>query len=100
MTTLYDILRRPVVTEKSNYLSGKLNQVVFEVAQDATKAQIKDAIESVFEVTVLRVNVINVPPKRARRLRSRRILVRRSSYKKAIITLAPGQTISIFEGVR
>jgi large subunit ribosomal protein L23 len=100
MTTLYDILRRPVVTEKSNYLSGKLNKVVFEVAQDATKEQIKDAIESVFDVTVLQVNVINVPPKRARRLRSRRILVRRSSYKKAIITLAPGQTISIFEGVR
>jgi large subunit ribosomal protein L23 len=100
MTTLYDVLRRPVVTEKSNYLSGKLNQVVFEVASDATKQQVKDAIESVFDVTVVRVNVINVPPKRARRLRSRRILVRRSSYKKAIITLAPGQTISIFEGVR
>jgi large subunit ribosomal protein L23 len=100
MTTLYDILRRPVVTEKTNYLNGKLNQVVFEVTQDATKEQVKEAVETVFDVKVLKVNVINMPAKRARRLRSRRILVRRGSFKKAIVTLAPGQTISIFEGVR
>jgi ribosomal protein L23 len=45
------------------------------------------------------VNVINVPPKRGRRLRSRRLLVRKAAYKKAIVTLAEGQTLQIFEGV-
>ncbi len=98
--TIYDVLRRPIITEKTNYLNGKLNQVVFEVATDASKAQVKEAIETIFDVSVLRVNVINVPAKRTRRLRSRRIMVRRGGYKKAVITLAPGQTISIFEGVK
>jgi large subunit ribosomal protein L23 len=100
MTTVFDVLRRPVVTEKTNYLSGKLNKYVFEVADDATKGQVKDAVETLFDVTVEKVNIVNVPAKRARRMRSRRVLVRRSSYKKAIIELAPGQTISMFEGVR
>ena len=53
-----------------------------------------------FDVDVLRVNVINVPPKRSRRLRSRRMMVRRGTYKKAIVTLAPGDTIQEFEGVK
>ncbi len=100
MSTLYDVLRRPLVTEKSNYQSGKLNQYVFEVTLDATKNMIKDAVETIFNVEVVRVNVINVPPKRSRRWRSRRMLVRRSAYKKAIVTLAPGNRIDIFEGVR
>jgi large subunit ribosomal protein L23 len=100
MTVLYDILRRPYVTEKANYQNSKLNQYVFEVAQDATKATIKDAIEALFDVSVERVNVINVPAKRSRRSRSRRMLVRRSAYKKAIVTLAPGNTIDAFEGVK
>jgi large subunit ribosomal protein L23 len=50
-------------------------------------------------VNVVRVNVINVPAKRGRRLRSRRLLVRKPAYKKAVITLAEGQTLQIFEGV-
>lgn len=100
MTTIYDILRRPIITEKSSFQSSKLNQYVFEVDRKATKAQIKNAIEKLFSVTVLRVNVINVPAKRTRRARSRRLLVRRISYKKAIVTLAAGDTIDVFEGVR
>jgi large subunit ribosomal protein L23 len=100
MTTIFEVLRRPVVTEKSNYQVGSLNQYVFEVADDATKEMVKEAIETIFEVTVTRVNMINVPAKRTRRLRSRRIMVRRGGYKKAIIVLTPGQTISLFEGVR
>lgn len=100
MTTIYDVLRRPIITEKSNYLNGKLHQYVFEVAQDATKQMIKDAVETLFDVDVLRVNVINVPPRRSRRARSRRLLVRRSGYKKAIVTLAPSDTIDVFEGVK
>ena len=99
MTTMYDVLRRPLVTEKSSYQSGRLNQYSFIVADDATRKQIKDAIETLYDVNVLRVNVINVPAKRGRRLRSRRLLVRKPAYKKAIITLAEGQSLQIFEGV-
>ena len=100
MATIYDVLRRPLITEKSNYQNANLHQYVFEVATDATKTLIKDAIEALFDVDVLRVNVINVPPKRSRRLRSRRMMVRRGTYKKAIVTLAPGDTIQEFEGVK
>jgi large subunit ribosomal protein L23 len=100
MTSIYDILRRPIITEKSNYQAGDLNQYVFEVNMDATKQMVKDAIETVFDVDVVRVNIINVPAKRSRRWRNRRVKVRRSAYKKAIITLEPGETIDVFEGVR
>jgi large subunit ribosomal protein L23 len=102
MSTIYNVLRRPLITEKSNYQNDKLNQYVFEVAPDATKTLVKDAVETLFDgVLVERVNMINVPARRSRRARSRRVMVRRSSYKKAIITLAPdSKTISVFEGVR
>ena len=99
MATLYDVLRRPLVTEKSSYQSGKLNQYSFIVADTATRKQVKDAIETIYDVTVLRVNIINAPAKRGRRLRSRRLLVRKPAYKKAVVTLAEGQTLQIFEGV-
>ena len=99
MTSIYDILRKPIITEKSSYQSSELNQYVFEVHRKATKAQIKEAVETLFDVTVLRVNVINVPAKRSRRARSRRLLVRRPGFKKAIITLAEGDSIDVFEGV-
>ena len=96
----YEILMRPIITEKSNYMNSKLQQYVFEVASDATKPLVKDAVETLFDVEVLRVNVINVPAKRTRRIRSRRVMIRRSGYKKAIVTLAPGETIDVFEGVK
>jgi large subunit ribosomal protein L23 len=100
MTTVYDILKRPLITEKSSFQSGKLNQYAFEVAPGATKPQIKAAVETLFDVQVERVNVLVLPPKRSRRARSRRLLVRRSSLKKAIVTLAAGQSIDVFEGVK
>lgn len=100
MTTLYDVLIRPLVTEKSSFQSGKMNQYSFVVANHANKTMIKDAVETLFDVDVERVNVINAPAKRGRRARSRRLLVRRPGYKKAIITLAEGQTLEIFEGVQ
>lgn len=100
MTTIYDVLRRPIITEKSNYLNSGLHQYVFEVAPDATKGLVKDALETLFDVDVITVNIINVPAKRTRRARSRRLMVRRSGYKKAIVTLAPDDTIDIFEGVK
>jgi large subunit ribosomal protein L23 len=99
MTTIYDVLRRPLVTEKSNYQVSKLHQYVFVVTDDATKTMVKDAVETLFEVTVLRVNVVNAPAKRTRRARSHRLMVRDSGYKKAIVTLAANDRIPIFEGV-
>lgn len=99
MSTIYDILRRPLVTEKSNYQSSKLHQFVFEVAKDATRISVKDAVEKLFEVKVLRVNVMNVPAKRGRKAKSRRLVVRQPQFKKAVVTLAPEDSIPFFEGV-
>ncbi len=100
MATIYDVLRRPLVTEKSNFQNSKLHQYVFEVADDANKNMVKDAVETLFDVDVLRVNVIRVPAKRTRRAKSRRLMIRRSGYKKAIVTLVAGDTIDVFEGVK
>jgi large subunit ribosomal protein L23 len=61
---------------------------------------VKDAVETLFDVKVVRVNVMNTPAKRGRRARSRRLLVRKSGFKKAIVTLAAGQSLEIFEGVK
>jgi large subunit ribosomal protein L23 len=98
MSSIYDVLRRPVLSEKSNY-QAKLNQYVFEVAADANRTLIKDAIEQIFKVTVVRVNVINVAAKRSRKSRSRRQVISRTGYKKAIVTLAAEDRIPLFEGV-
>jgi large subunit ribosomal protein L23 len=100
MSTIYEILRRPLVTEKSSYQSGKLNQYSFIVSDSATRKQVKDAIETIYDVTVESVNIMNTPAKRGRRLRSRRLLVRKAGFKKALVTLAEGQTLPIFEGVQ
>ncbi len=99
MTTPFDILRRPLITEKTAYQSSKLNQFAFEVPTSATRTEIKEAVEKAFEVTVLKVNTINVAPKVSRRGRSRRLAIRKSAYKKAIVTLSPEDRIPIFEGV-
>lgn len=99
MSSMYDVLRRPLVTEKTNYQVGHLHQYVFEVAGDATRTVVKDAVEKIFDVTVVRVNIVNVPAKRTRRARSRRESVRNPGYMKAIITLTPDGRIPIFEGV-
>jgi large subunit ribosomal protein L23 len=97
--TVFDIIRRPIITEKSNYLSSYLNQYVFEVDIDANRTAIKEAIETVFDVKVKRVNVMVVPAKQSRSMRTRRMRTRTSAYKKAIVTLAEGERIPIFEGV-
>jgi large subunit ribosomal protein L23 len=101
MTTIYDILRRPLVTEKSSFQSNKLGQYSFQVAENATRTQVKDAVETMFDVKVKRVNIINVTPKSGRRSRSRRLLIRKPGFKKAIVTLVEGQTLGdIFGGVQ
>lgn len=100
MTNIHEVLRRPIITEKSNYLNGKLHQYAFEVAKEATKSIVKEAVEDAFDVNVIRVNIISMPMKQKKNQRSRRISVRRTAYKKAIVTLAPGDTIGVFEGVK
>ena len=99
--SIYEVLRRPIETEKSRHLSGKLHQYVFEVGRNATKIQIKEAVETLFDVEVEKVNVIVVPPKRGRRGRTgRRLVVRQAAYKKAIVTVRSDQAIDVFEGVK
>ncbi len=100
MTIIHEVLRRPLVTEKSSRQSGGLSQYSFEVASDATRTMVKDAVETMFDVSVAKVNILNTPSKRGRRAKSRRLLVRKSGFKKAIVTLAEGQTLEIFEGVK
>ncbi len=96
-TNVYEILRRPLITEKSN-LQSALRQYAFEVKREATKRQIKEAVETLFDVDVVKVNTLVTPAKRGHRLR--RVVVRTSEYKKALVTLAEGQTINVFEGVK
>lgn len=101
MTTQYDVLVRPLVTEKTNRQSSKLHRYAFVVANQATRTMVKDAIETLFDVTVARVNILNAPAKTGRRNKSRRLLVRRAAYKKALVTLAEGsKPLDIFEGVQ
>lgn len=92
---LYDVLVRPIVTEKQNVMTSELNQYVFEVAPNANKHQIKEAVEVIFEKTVTRVNTMIVPAKRGQR--GRRTYIRSRQWKKAIVTLAEGEKIDLFE---
>ena len=93
-----NIIRRPVVTEKSNFLADVHNQFTFVVDPRANKHLVKQAIELAWpNVTVEKVRMANMPAKRARRLR--RITTRKAGWKKAIVTLVPGDSIDLFEGV-
>jgi large subunit ribosomal protein L23 len=90
-TLYYDILRSPVVTEKATYASEQ-NKVVFYVRPDATKPLIKSAVEALFKVKVEAVNTSNLKGK-VKRLKGR--AGRRADRKKAVVTLAAGQTIDL-----
>ena len=92
---LYDIIKRPVITEKSTEMSGELNHYVFEVDMRANKIQIADAVVRIFDVDVTKVRTIVMPPKRGRRGRS--FYIRQSAWKKAIVSVPVGQRIAIFE---
>ena len=91
----YDTILAPVITEKATLLSEQ-NKVVFRVAGDATKDEIAAAVEALFKVSVTKVNTINVKGKTKR---FRGIVGRRSDVKKAIVTLADGQSIDITTGL-
>ena len=92
---LYEVLRRPLITEKNTILQAQ-GKYAFEIAREANKPQIKQAVEKAFKVKVLAVNVMTVPPK-TRRVGRRQVLTQ--SWKKAIVTLKPGDKIELFEGV-
>jgi large subunit ribosomal protein L23 len=91
----YDTILAPVITEKATVLSEQ-NKVVFRVASDATKDEIADAVEQLFKVKVVKVNTLNVKGKTKR---WRGYLGRRSDVKKAIVTLAEGQSIDVATGL-
>lgn len=92
---LPDIVRRPIVTEKATRLLED-NKYTFEVSPRATKPEIKAAIEDLFDVTVVRVNTVT-PPRKKRRIG--RFMGHRSQYKRAVVTLAPGDSITLFPEV-
>lgn len=96
MTLQYDIIIRPVVTEKTNIQKEAANQVTFEVDRKANRIEVRRAIERIFNVRVANVRTMQVRGKFKRR---GRVLGKRRDWKKAIVTLRPGQRIEFFEGV-
>ena len=92
---LMQVLLAPVVSEKSTFIADKRDQVVFRVAKDATKPEIKAAVELMFKVEVESVKVANVKGKEKRFVR---FMGRRDHWKKAYVCLKPGQEINFAEG--
>ena len=93
---LSEVLRRPLITEKNTAIQAPQGKYAFEVAAEANKDMIKQAVEKSFKVDVTGVNVMTVPG-RGRMMRGR--IVMTPSWKKAIVTLKPGDKIELFEGV-
>ena len=92
-----EVIRRPVITEKSTQLAEEF-QFVFEVDSRANKHQIREAVEAIWpKVDVVDVRVMNMPAKRAKRWR--KVITHTKGWKKAIVTLLPGQRLEMFEGV-
>jgi large subunit ribosomal protein L23 len=97
--TAHDIVLRPIISEKSMDESQR-GKYTFAVHDDASKIQIKDAVEAIYKVTVLGVNVLTTKSKEKRGgTRRSRVAGRTTPWRKAIVTLAPGQKIEFFEAV-
>jgi large subunit ribosomal protein L23 len=92
---LLKVILAPVISEKSTRVADKLNQVVFRVLRDATKQEISAAVANLFKVEVTGVQVLNVKGKVKR---SGRVTGRRDNWKKAYVTLKPGQDIDFASG--
>lgn len=92
---LYDVIKRPIITEKSHGMSEDLNQYVFEVDMRANKIQIAEAVVRLFDVDVLKVRTMVMPAKRGQRLR--KAYTRKQAWKKAIVTVPAGQSIGLFK---
>lgn len=93
----YEIIIQPLDTEKTRYQASELGQYTFEVSRRSNKIEVKRAIEAIFDVHVVAVNVMNMPAKASKRSGRRRV-VRRTPWKKAVVTLAKGQQLDMFEG--
>jgi large subunit ribosomal protein L23 len=91
---LYDVLLRPIITEEAQRIMHEQGKFVFEVARNANKAQIKEAVETIFDVTVVKVNTMVMPAKRG--MRGRYEYWRSKEWKKAIVTLQGEDTIELF----
>ena len=92
---IYEVIVRPLETEKA-YQQREIGQYVFMVNRKANKGQIRRAVEEIYDVTVESVNVMNMPAK-VNRIRGRRKVVRQAPWKKAIVTLSPGETLEALE---
>ena len=95
MKDIYQVIKKPLITEKANILKEKDNKVAFVVDRTANKAEIKEAVEHLLKVKVLKVHVSNMKGK-PRRIG--RTMGKRSDWKKAVVTLKPGDRIDFFEG--
>jgi large subunit ribosomal protein L23 len=91
----YDIIRRPLITEKTTIQKDEANQVTFEVDRRANRIEIRRAVEQIFNVNVDSVRTMHVRGKFKRR---GRVMGKRKDWKKAIVTLRPGERIDFFEG--
>jgi large subunit ribosomal protein L23 len=94
----YKVIIRPIDTEKTRYQASELRQYTFEVDRLANKIEVKRAVEAIYDIDVVSVNLMNVPAKVSRR-RGRRRIIRHSPWKKAVVTVAEGQRLEVFEGV-
>ena len=92
MNSVYNVIIRPVVSERTFDLMGQ-NKYTFEVAKDAPKEEIRDAVEKIFNVHVVKVNTVNVKPKNKR---VRFVQGKTRTWKKAIVTVAEGDSIELF----
>jgi large subunit ribosomal protein L23 len=90
MKDLFQVVRRPLLTEKSTTKKEAFNEVAFEVDRRANRAEVKAAVQTLFKVKVLRVNLIQMPGKKKRVGRK---VGRTPDWKKALVRLAPGETI-------
>jgi large subunit ribosomal protein L23 len=95
----YKIIVRPIDTEKTRFQASELGQYVFEVHPGANKHEVKRAIEEIFETEVVSVNTMIMPAKASKRYGRGRRSVRRSPWKKAVVTVAAGERLDLFEGV-
>ena len=94
------ILIKPVITEKATKLADKRNTYAFVVARDSNKIEIRSAVEKMFNVTVDSVNTAVMPGKpKTRNTKTAIVKGVKSAYKKAFVTLTPGETIDIFGGI-
>jgi large subunit ribosomal protein L23 len=93
---LHRIIKKALITEKSTVAKDAANQYNFEVDRRANRVEVFHAVEKLFKVKVLSVRVMNVPGKKKR---TGRVVGERRSWKKAIVTLAPGNRIEAMEGV-